>query len=282
MVYNPLKINEEMMNPVMPESRTAFDVGANLLASYLRKKNYDKNQADQAQVLSQILTTTDPNQLAADISGIKDPRMQQLAYSQILSGRESQQQQEMLRQQRQMEAEAAERKRLQDIKDFETKEKIKLDTKAAAEAEKQAKENDKNYNTFVQGMLDLDKSLAATSTGFVAGRSPAMTSEQRAAEGAIANMAPILKNLFRASGEGTFTDRDQALLLEMVPSRVDDAASRQKKMQMVNAIVETKLGKRNPEDAQKSVEELMSRIQGNSEAVSDTGQKIGRFTVRAL
>lgn len=95
------------------------------------------------------------------------------------------------------------------------------------------------YETAMKGLRE---GLAGTETGPIAGRIPAFTSSQQIAEGAVAAMAPILKQLFRASGEGTFTDRDQALLLEMVPKRTDTPEARAAKMQNIDAIVRAKLG----------------------------------------
>ena len=57
-----------------------------------------------------------------------------------------------------------------------------------------------------------------------------------------AAMAPVLKQLFRVSGEGVFTDRDQALLLDMVPKRTDLPAAREAKIANIDAIVRAKLG----------------------------------------
>jgi hypothetical protein len=55
-------------------------------------------------------------------------------------------------------------------------------------------------------------------------------------------MAPILKQLFRDSGEGTFTDSDQALLMKMVPTRKDHPEARKAKLEMIDSIVQAKLG----------------------------------------
>lgn len=98
------------------------------------------------------------------------------------------------------------------------------------------------YDTFKVGVGSLDKAMENTWTGPVMGRLPAVTAEQQIAEGAEANMAPILKNLFRDSGEGTFTEGDQALLLKMAPTRKDLPEARKAKIEMIDAIVKAKLG----------------------------------------
>jgi hypothetical protein len=59
----------------------------------------------------------------------------------------------------------------------------------------------KTYETARDGLMD---ALKNTVTGPVLGRSPAMTEDQQVAEGAVAAMAPVLKQMFRIAGEGTF------------------------------------------------------------------------------
>lgn len=89
-----------------------------------------------------------------------------------------------------------------------------------------------------QGLL---AGLQGTNTGPVAGRMPAVTAGQQIAEGGVAAVAPVLKALFRSAGEGVFTDRDQELLLAMIPSRTDHPETINAKMQMIDAIIEAKL-----------------------------------------
>ena len=55
-------------------------------------------------------------------------------------------------------------------------------------------------------------------------------------------MAPVLKQLFRVAGEGVFTDRDQALLLAMIPTRATRPEARNKQIQNIDNIVKAKLG----------------------------------------
>lgn len=95
------------------------------------------------------------------------------------------------------------------------------------------------YEEAKKGLLS---GLAGSSTGPVAGRMPAITSAQQVAEGGIAAMAPVLKQIFRTAGEGTFTDRDQEQLMAMVPRRTDTPEARQAKMQNIDNIVRAKLG----------------------------------------
>lgn len=108
---------------------------------------------------------------------------------------------------------------------------------AQASADKQTA-----WNMYREARDGLIAGLSGSNTGPVAGRVPAITSAQQVAEGGVSAMAPVLKQLFRVSGEGTFTDRDQALLLEMVPTRMDNPAARDAKIANIDRIVRAKLG----------------------------------------
>jgi hypothetical protein len=105
-----------------------------------------------------------------------------------------------------------------------------------------AKQNEKAYATYQAGMSGLVKGLSGTNTGPLAGRMPAFTASQQIADGAVSAMAPVLKGLFRSAGEGTFTDKDQEMLLEMMPTRRDEPEARAAKLANVDAIVKAKLG----------------------------------------
>jgi hypothetical protein len=98
------------------------------------------------------------------------------------------------------------------------------------------------YDAFRTGIKSLEGAMSRTATGPIAGRIPAVTAAQQTAEGAEATMAPILKQLFRDAGEGTFTDSDQALLMKMVPTRKDHDEARKAKIEMIDAIVQAKIG----------------------------------------
>ena len=94
------------------------------------------------------------------------------------------------------------------------------------------------YNVGISG---LKSAMDEAYTGSIAGLMPAITQKSRVADGAIAAMAPILKAMFRSSGEGTFTDKDQEMLVAMIPTRRDDAETRAAKLKNIDAIVRTKL-----------------------------------------
>lgn len=95
------------------------------------------------------------------------------------------------------------------------------------------------YTQASNGLID---GLKGTETGPLAGRIPAMTTAQQTAQGAEAAMAPVLKQIFRIAGEGTFTDKDQDLLMKMVPTRKDTPTAAQNKIDNIDNIVSAKLG----------------------------------------
>ena len=112
---------------------------------------------------------------------------------------------------------------------------------AAKDAERD-KEVSRTLNAYIQARNGLLSGLAGSETGAITGRIPAFTSAQQIAAGGVAAMAPVLKQLFRVAGEGVFTDRDQQLLLDMVPTRADSPEARKVKMENIDRIVAAKLG----------------------------------------
>ena len=104
----------------------------------------------------------------------------------------------------------------------------------------EAKKTLQAYATARDGLLD---GLEGTdATGPFVGRIPATTSAAQIADGGVAAMAPILKGLFRSAGEGTFTDKDQELLMGMVPTRNDRPDARAAKIANIDRIVSAKMG----------------------------------------
>jgi hypothetical protein len=95
------------------------------------------------------------------------------------------------------------------------------------------------YETAREGLL---AGLGETKTGPLIGKMPAITSAQQTAQGSVAAMAPILKQLFRVAGEGVFTDRDQQLLIDMIPTRETNPEARKAMIENIDAIVRAKLG----------------------------------------
>jgi hypothetical protein len=118
----------------------------------------------------------------------------------------------------------------------------KVNAKAGAERIDAQRTKSDALRVYEAGIRGLTSGLAATETGPLIGRLPAVTSGQQIAEGGVAAMAPILKQIFRTAGEGTFTDADQKLLLAMVPTRTDTPTARKAKLANIDTIVRAKLG----------------------------------------
>lgn len=119
--------------------------------------------------------------------------------------------------------------------------------RAAAEARRQEAEAKAQgpasaLAMWAEARAGLESALGKTETGYFAGRLPTITAAQQTAEGAVAATAPILKQIFRTSGEGTFTDKDQELLLRMVPTRTDEPEARADKIANIDRIIRAKLG----------------------------------------
>lgn len=118
----------------------------------------------------------------------------------------------------------------------------KATAKAGADRADAQRTKSDALRVYEAGLAGLQPAMAGTITGPLAGRVPAVTTGQQTAEGAIAAMAPILKQIFRTAGEGTFTDSDQKLLMDMIPKRTDTPEARTAKLANIDAIVRAKLG----------------------------------------
>ncbi len=122
---------------------------------------------------------------------------------------------------------------------------VKTAVSGAVQAANQAQEqrsNSKALEVYEIGINGLTDRLSKTTTGPILGRFFALSDEQQAADGAVAAMAPILKQMFRSAGEGNFTDSDQKLLMDMIPTRSDGPEAIKSKLQNIDAIVRAKLG----------------------------------------
>jgi hypothetical protein len=106
----------------------------------------------------------------------------------------------------------------------------------------QARTNAMAFSAYQEAMNGISNAFTGTDTGPVAGRVPAVTAAQQTAEGAVAAAAPVLKQLFRSAGEGVFTDKDQQLLMDMMPKRTDHPEVVQYKLATIDKIVAAKLG----------------------------------------
>ncbi len=115
-------------------------------------------------------------------------------------------------------------------------------TEAAAKATAAQKDKDASFRLYEVAMQGAREGLEGSTTGPVMGRLPAVTAAQQTAQGGVAALTPVLKQIFRSAGEGSFTDSDQRLLLEMVPTRADLPEARDAKLANIDRIVRAKLG----------------------------------------
>lgn len=120
-------------------------------------------------------------------------------------------------------------------------EAAKVEAKNAAERHNEQVGKGQALQVYDTAMASVRSGLASTTTGPIAGRMPALSANQQTADGAIAAIAPVLKQLFRSSGEGVFTDKDQELLMRMIPTRTDHPEARKAKIDNIDAIVKAKL-----------------------------------------
>lgn len=127
----------------------------------------------------------------------------------------------------------------------EVQEKVELAKQRAknlAATEKDEKSNDRALAVYETGLSNLVSAFGQATTGPGFGLIPALTSNQQVLDSAIRVMSPILKDVFRSAGEGTFTDQDRIALERMIPDRGTrrDAAIQQ--IKQVDDIVQLKLG----------------------------------------
>jgi hypothetical protein len=116
------------------------------------------------------------------------------------------------------------------------------EAKARADEAKRVKTNQAAWDVYDTAIRNLTDKLSGTTTGPGMDWIPAVTANAQAAEGAIAAIAPVLKQLFRSAGEGIFTDKDQELLLRMIPTRRTLPAARDAQFRAIDGIVRAKLG----------------------------------------
>lgn len=99
----------------------------------------------------------------------------------------------------------------------------------------------KTLDIYNNSMSNLTKALDNTITGPFIGLTPAMTANAQIADGAIAMMLPLMKDVFRGAGEGTFTEGDQKILTDMIPTRSDSAEARKTKITFIDELIRAKL-----------------------------------------
>jgi hypothetical protein len=101
---------------------------------------------------------------------------------------------------------------------------------------------DQAWNVWQTARKGLVDALSKTNTGPIAGRVLKYTSGGQVAKGGVAAVAPIMKDLFRKAGEGTFTEGDQKLLMDMLPTETTDEDAREAILKNIDNIISAKLG----------------------------------------
>lgn len=114
--------------------------------------------------------------------------------------------------------------------------------KGDAKIAQEDRSNARAFATYSKTMTSLVNSMSDTSTGPLAGWIPAISANQQIADGAVAVMRPVLKSIFRQSGEGNWTDADQAGLDAMLPTRLDKPEARTAKIVNIDRVIRAKLG----------------------------------------
>ena len=105
-----------------------------------------------------------------------------------------------------------------------------------------AKDATKLFAAYDAAINNLSTALGATETGPLIGQLPALTSNAQAAKGAQQVLAVAIKGLVRTAGEGTWTDSDQRMITDMMPTREDTPQSRAQKLVYIDQYIRAKLG----------------------------------------
>ena len=114
-------------------------------------------------------------------------------------------------------------------------------SKAIIDREEGKRSNSKALRAYEASISSLATALGNTYTGIGGGLVSAFTVKGQIANASIALMAPILKDVFRGAGEGTFTKDDQEILMAMLPTLDMKPAARAASLAAVEAVVRAKL-----------------------------------------
>ena len=123
-----------------------------------------------------------------------------------------------------------------------SKKQAELGVQAEFDEKQKLIENQKVYSGFENSLSNVAAAFGGTETGYFAGMIPAITSGQQSLEIALAQIQPVLKSLFREKGEGTFSEGDQRILLELIPGRGTQREVALDKLQDLDNGVRSRLG----------------------------------------
>lgn len=134
--------------------------------------------------------------------------------------------------------------------------RVVASAKADADLASEAKSNDKALMIYETAFSGLSEALGNTNTGPFFGMMPAFTTEGQIADAAVAATLPILKTMFRSAGEGTFTEGDQKILTNLIPTRKTKSDAAKAQLKALDDIVRSKLGANNDGEANDVMSEI--------------------------
>ena len=114
-------------------------------------------------------------------------------------------------------------------------------SKAIIDREEGKRSNSKALRAYEAGISSLATALGNTYTGIGGDLVSAFTVKGQIANASIALMAPILKDIFRGAGEGTFTEGDQKTLMAMLPTLSMKKEARAEQLAKIDKVVREKL-----------------------------------------
>lgn len=116
-----------------------------------------------------------------------------------------------------------------------------LQAKDAADLSVENRGNNRALAVYETSIDTVRSAFDKASTGPIAGWFTAMGASNQMAKASVAMMGPLMKDIFRSAGEGTFTDGDQALLMSMLPSTSDKPEAVAFKLEFMDKIIRSKL-----------------------------------------
>ena len=115
---------------------------------------------------------------------------------------------------------------------------------AAAKDVEKTQKDQQAFEVYQQAVAGMQKALGATPTGYFMGMLPAVTVGMQKLDAATESFLPTLKDVFRGAGEGTFTEGDQQILTNLVPTRQDAPDVAAFKLEQLDRMVRIKLGQK--------------------------------------
>ena len=115
---------------------------------------------------------------------------------------------------------------------------------AAAKDVEKTQKDQRAFEVYEQAVAGMQKALGASPTGYFVGMLPAITVGMQKLDAATESFLPTLKDVFRGAGEGTFTEGDQQILTNLVPTRQDAAEVAAFKLEQLDRMVRIKLGQK--------------------------------------